>query len=546
MTNGYTLSFREDIMGIRARLLVGFLLVAFMSLLVGIVGLRNMRVINDAADTMYENELLGLSYIKEANLNTLYAVRAEKNLLLADSFELKNQYASAWKKSVETVDELLAEAGKRFVTEGGQAAVSKALDGYNSWLPLTTQVIELGSSHDTEKIIAAKKLSMEAARTQFDSMDSALTDATDRKENNAHSIAEQTSALYRSSVILMACVIVAAVLLGGIIGFLLSNSVLRTVGGEPVLVEQVADKVAAGDLEIDISAVEKATGIRRSLLLMVENLRSIVADIQNATAQVATGSEEISSTSENLSQGSAEQASGAEEVSSSIEEMGATIKQNMDNAAMTEKIALQAATDAAKGGTAVGQAVQAIREISGKIGIIEEIARQTNLLALNAAIEAARAGDAGKGFAVVASEVRKLAERSQHASAEISSLSKTTVDTATQAGELIDKIVPDIRKTADLVQEISAASREQGTGADQITNAMVQLDTVIQQNASSSEELASMAEELSGQASALSETIAFFRLKKSEEANGPSQGNKKGEERVTAIVPAVPADFEEL
>jgi methyl-accepting chemotaxis protein len=195
-----------------------------------------------------------------------------------------------------------------------------------------------------------------------------------------------------------------------------------------------------------------------------------------------------------------------------MEEMSANIKQNAENASQTEKIALKAASDAKEGGEAVAQTVDAMKQIAGKTSIIGEIARQTNLLALNAAIEAARAGEHGKGFAVVAAEVRKLAERSQKAAGEITELSGTSVRVAERAGELLAKILPDVQKTADLVQEITAASREQDTGATQINKALQQLDDVIQQNATAAEQLTGTSEELQSQAELLQTTMAFFNV----------------------------------
>jgi len=195
-----------------------------------------------------------------------------------------------------------------------------------------------------------------------------------------------------------------------------------------------------------------------------------------------------------------------------MEQMSANIRQTADNALQTEKIAVKSAHDAQEGGRAVIQTVHAMKEIAGRITIIEEIARQTNLLALNAAIEAARAGEHGKGFAVVASEVRKLAERSQKAAAEISDLSSSSVQVAEKAGDMLARMLPDIQRTAELVQEISAACKEQDSGAEQINKAIQQLDEVIQQNAGSAEEMSSTAEELSSQSEQLQDTIGFFDI----------------------------------
>jgi methyl-accepting chemotaxis protein len=241
-------------------------------------------------------------------------------------------------------------------------------------------------------------------------------------------------------------------------------------------------------------------------------LSGVVADVTTAANNVASGSEEMSATAQQLSQGATEQSASAEQCTSSMEEMTSSIQQNADNAQQTNKIAAKAATDTQASGEAVSQTVSAMKEIAEKISIIEEIARKTDLLALNAAVEAARAGEHGKGFAVVASEVRKLAERSQTAAAEISKLSSGGVSLAEGAGQMLVKLVPDIRKTAELVQEISAASTEQNSGTAQINQAIQQLDQVIQQNAAASEEMASTAEELTSQAEQLQSTIAFFKI----------------------------------
>lgn len=279
---------------------------------------------------------------------------------------------------------------------------------------------------------------------------------------------------------------------------------------------EVANTLAKGKLTVDIEVPggDEVGQLMAAMKNMVKSLKSIVAEVKGASVNVASGSQQLSSTASQLSQGSTEQAASAEQASSSMEEMSANIRQNADNAQQTEKIAIQAADDAEKGGRAVNETVGAMKKIAEKISIIEEISRQTNMLALNAAIEAARAGEHGKGFAVVADAVRKLAERSQTAAAEISSLSTSSVEIAENAGKMLNKIVPDIRKTAELVQEINAASNEQKTGADQINQALQQLDIVIQQNASASEEMSATSEELAAQAEQLQSAMAFFDIGK--------------------------------
>ncbi len=295
--------------------------------------------------------------------------------------------------------------------------------------------------------------------------------------------------------------------------------------------EQKADlalKISKGNLTEDIKLASEKDTLGAALKEMIKNLRNIVGDVHESAEMVASGSEQMTSTAQAISTGANEQAASIEEVSSSMEQATASIRQNSDNAKETDRISTKAAQDAQEGGASVSETVRAMKDIAKKTSIIEEIARQTDLLALNAAIEAARAGEHGKGFAVVASEVRKLAERSQTAAGEISALSSSSVEIAENAGNMLEKLVPDIRRTADLVKEIAASSDEQDRGADQINQAIQELNMVIQRNSSAADEMAASSEQLASQSELLRQAISFFdlgkvkRSTKGPKANAPS------------------------
>ncbi len=304
-----------------------------------------------------------------------------------------------------------------------------------------------------------------------------------------------------------------ATIIGIFVSIYIVRNLLQQLGGEPSLVAEVAQRISEGDLTVqEKGANQRLTGAYAAMQVMTDNLRQSIGLVRNAADTVTTVSKELSANSERLSQQTAEQAATVETVSSALGVISTNIRQNADSAQQTEKISTKSSQDAQEGGIAVAETVKAMKEIAGKISIIEEIARQTNLLALNAAIEAARAGEHGKGFAVVASEVRKLAERSQAAAVEISDLSTTSLQVAEMAGDMLGNLVPDIQRTAELVQEVSIASKEQDTGVSRINNSVHQLDAAIQANAGSSEEMATTAEELASQAEQLQRSISFFKI----------------------------------
>jgi len=512
---------------LRTILLGGFIIVALFSLIVGGVGIRNMGTINDMADRMYDRELLAVSYVKEANINLVYMGRDWRTALLATTADERAKAGKAFAEHSKAVGEYLEKARPMFITEAGRAALKKVENAFPAYVQSTEKMLALA-----EKTSLATR-SEDMARVNVEMLatgnltDNLLTELVKAKEEFAKKASDESTEIYQSSRLLMIFLSIGSVLLGMLLGYLLTRRVEKQLGGEPAYVTEVVQQVADGDLSVHIDLKgNDTTSMLAAIKAMIGKLTQIIGEVRTAADNLTNAAGQVSATAQSLSQSSSEQAASVEETTSSMEEMSASIVQNTENAKVTDGMASKAAKEAAEGGEAVSRTVEDMKSIASKIGIIDDIAYQTNLLALNAAIEAARAGDHGKGFAVVAAEVRKLAERSQIAAQEIGNLASSSVKQAERAGLLLTEMVPTIRKTSDLVQEIASASQEQTSGVGQINGAMGQLNQATQQNASASEELAATAEELGSQAEQLQQTMTFFRL--DEGGRGGARGGAGG------------------
>ncbi|TCU63804.1 methyl-accepting chemotaxis protein [Bradyrhizobium sp. R2.2-H] len=527
---------------VKAKLATAFGVVILLSMIAG--GVAYLKLNDMVATAEHLSARAGrLAKVGELQEAVLLQVRAEKNTILAaeaDQDKFISQIAQLRERAMKVKDEVYSSA-----SETGRKMIETFAVAYANSNAVQDQTLALAKQ---DKAKATERSMTEGLKASTP----ALTAASDyinyvKKQMAAESeqakVDGSRATLILISLILVSLVIAiaAAVWMALNISRSLSSAVgladavaigdlsqkidsfsndeigdlIKSLNAMTVNLNQtasIANEIAQGNLTVEAKPLSDKDTLGLALERMVEKLRQIVAEALTAAQNVSAGSQELSASAEQLSQGATEQASSAEEASSSMEEMASNVKQNADNANQTEKIAAQSAKDAEASGAAVGRAVSAMQTIAEKITIVQEIARQTDLLALNAAVEAARAGEHGKGFAVVASEVRKLAERSQAAAAEIGTLSTDTVKVAQEAGAMLSKLVPDIKKTAELVEEITAACREQDVGSAQINQAIQQLDKVGQQNASASEQVSSTSEELASQAEQLQSTIAYFRI----------------------------------
>jgi len=529
-------------MKVATRLTLGFLAVVVLGAIVAGIAIYNMTQMNERAKRMYQKELLGISYVKEADLNQVSLGRSLRSAMLASTDDQRTRMLANADKYKHQLQENLDKARPLFHSDEGKRIFAEADAQLRDFDGMTTDLVKRVKAEPLETKRDSVDYLFGTMLPKSQDLDAKLAELAHNKEAMAQETNLSNKSAYENSRATLLVLVALSALLGTGFGILITRSLTRQLGGEPAYAAEVAGRIAAGDLGTD---VQLRAGDETSLLFAMKSMRDrlarIVSEVRQGTDMIASASGEIASGNLDLSSRTEQQASSLEETASSMEELTSTVKQNADNARQANMLAQTASTVAGQGGDVVAQVVQTMGSINDSskkivdiITVIDGIAFQTNILALNAAVEAARAGEQGRGFAVVAGEVRNLAQRSAAAAKEIKQLigdSVAKVDAGSalvdEAGATMEQIVASVRKVHDIMAEISVAGQRQAEGIEQIGRAIDDMDQMTQQNSALVEEASAAAESLAEQTEQLSGALAQFKL-----AAGHALGTPAGQARL--------------
>jgi methyl-accepting chemotaxis protein len=533
------------------KLSLAFLVLLSLTTGLGVFSIVELRDVNTAASELEDTWLPSIATLASIRNSVNRHRRSELQHIIASTHQEKLVDEGRMRAAHEQLNAQLDQLGPVIGSERQRATLEAFLQAWNAHRETSKKLLQLSYEHRDEEV---RKLVRGPSREELERVQALIDDLVDLSRKSGADAAKRADTTYLSARSLIAVALASSLVLGALLAAFIARVIARPLS----IAASVANRVAEGDVDIAIEApsgdesgqvllsmqqmvrstremVSVASAIAegnltvhvrprsdndalgRALATMTRRLSEVIRETRAGAAALASASAQVSSSSQTLSQGTSEQAASVAETAASLEEMSASIDGNAESSRLVDQMARKGAKDADESGRAVVETVGAMQEIAKRITIIDEIAYQTNLLALNAAIEAARAGEQGRGFAVVAAEVRRLAERSQTAGKEIVGLMATSLRVADRAGQKLGELVPAIQKTADLVQQVAAASNEQSISVGQMTRMMTQVDQVMQRNAAATEELSSTAEELAAQAESLEDLVGYFRIEDAED-----------------------------